>query len=432
MRLARYRNARKAEADARTARHAPWAIPLPRTRSPPASQRAVPAGAPRTRGSSPHGQRSAASTLVGPRDKRSLLVGPLSRSYRVGSASSASRTTLRGVAFDALARVGGVPWRRSASMPRTSRSRPACLLGAVSRGGGGRLRARPCRRTTSRRGASARASRASPGRGSAPRWQTTSLPFGVVNAPGQRYHPAIVAQATATLAEMFPGRLWVALGTGEASNEHITGEPWPRKAVAQRPAARVRRRHPRAVRGRGGRPTTASCTVDRARLWTLPAEPPPLLGAGGDARRRPRLAGELGGRADHDQPAARTQLERVLAAFRERGGEGKPVALQVHLSWAPNDDEALRDRARPVAHQRLRAAAVAGTWRRSSSSTSAARTCGPRTCAARCSSRRDLGAPRRVDRRARRARVRRASTSTTSARSSGRSSTPSASTCSPR
>ena len=61
---------------------------------------------------------------------------------------------------------------------------------------------------------------------------TTSLPFGVVNAPGQRYHPAIVAQAAATLSEMFPGRLWVALGTGEASNEHITGERWPPKARA--------------------------------------------------------------------------------------------------------------------------------------------------------------------------------------------------------
>src|SRR5688572_8275316 len=58
---------------------------------------------------------------------------------------------------------------------------------------------------------------------------TTSLPFGIVNAPGQRYHPAIVAQAAATLSAMFPGRLWVALGTGEASNEHITGDRWPAK-----------------------------------------------------------------------------------------------------------------------------------------------------------------------------------------------------------
>ena len=60
--------------------------------------------------------------------------------------------------------------------------------------------------------------------------EATSLPFGVVNAPGQRYHPAIVAQAAASLSQMYPGRLWVALGTGEASNEHITGGRWPSKA----------------------------------------------------------------------------------------------------------------------------------------------------------------------------------------------------------
>ncbi len=43
---------------------------------------------------------------------------------------------------------------------------------------------------------------------------TTSLPFGVVTAPGQRYHPAITAQAIATLSQMFPGRFWAALGLG--------------------------------------------------------------------------------------------------------------------------------------------------------------------------------------------------------------------------
>jgi alkanesulfonate monooxygenase SsuD/methylene tetrahydromethanopterin reductase-like flavin-dependent oxidoreductase (luciferase family) len=46
---------------------------------------------------------------------------------------------------------------------------------------------------------------------------TTKLPFGVVNAPGQRYHPAIVAQAAATLEVMFPGRFWVAFGSGSSS-----------------------------------------------------------------------------------------------------------------------------------------------------------------------------------------------------------------------
>jgi coenzyme F420-dependent glucose-6-phosphate dehydrogenase len=58
----------------------------------------------------------------------------------------------------------------------------------------------------------------------------TDLPFGTVCAPGGRHHPAIVAQASATLAQMFPERFWIALGSGEAMNEHITGEGWPSKA----------------------------------------------------------------------------------------------------------------------------------------------------------------------------------------------------------
>ena len=60
---------------------------------------------------------------------------------------------------------------------------------------------------------------------------TTSLRFGVVNAPGRRYHPAIVAQGIATLPAMLPGRFWAALGSGENANEHITGEPWPVEEV---------------------------------------------------------------------------------------------------------------------------------------------------------------------------------------------------------
>ena len=40
--------------------------------------------------------------------------------------------------------------------------------------------------------------------------QATELSFGVVNAPGYRYHPVIIAQAVATLGQMFPGRFWIA------------------------------------------------------------------------------------------------------------------------------------------------------------------------------------------------------------------------------
>jgi coenzyme F420-dependent glucose-6-phosphate dehydrogenase len=60
--------------------------------------------------------------------------------------------------------------------------------------------------------------------------QATTLTMGTVCAPGQRYHPAIIAQAAATLAEMHPDRFWVALGSGQSLNEHVTGGGWPTKA----------------------------------------------------------------------------------------------------------------------------------------------------------------------------------------------------------
>jgi G6PDH family F420-dependent oxidoreductase len=59
----------------------------------------------------------------------------------------------------------------------------------------------------------------------------TNLSFGTVSAPGQRYHLAIIAQAAATLEQMYPGRFWLAVGSGEALNESITGERWPDKAA---------------------------------------------------------------------------------------------------------------------------------------------------------------------------------------------------------
>ena len=143
----------------------------------------------------------------------------------------------------------------SVSTPRTSRSRPAACS-PPCRPPRPPASTRPCARTTSRPGASARASRASRGRGSGAALEATSLSLGCVNAPGQRYHPAIIAQASATLAEMYPGRFWVALGSGEASNEHITGDAVAGQGDAQRAPARVRRRHPRAAPA--ARPSTTT------------------------------------------------------------------------------------------------------------------------------------------------------------------------------
>jgi probable non-F420 flavinoid oxidoreductase len=176
--------------------------------------------------------------------------------------------------------------------------------------------------------------------------QATELPFGIVNAPGQRYHPAIVAQAAATLCELFPGRLWVALGTGEASNEHITGDGWPSKAERN---ARLRECVDvmRALFAGEAVDHEGLIRVDRARLWTLPPEPPDLVGAA-VSEETARWCGEWAdGLVTINQP--RAALERVVGAFREGGGGGKPVYLQVHLSWADSEEEALR-----IAHDQWR------------------------------------------------------------------------------
>jgi probable non-F420 flavinoid oxidoreductase len=176
--------------------------------------------------------------------------------------------------------------------------------------------------------------------------QATTLPYGVVTAPGQRYHPAIVAQAAATLAELFPGRLSVALGSGEFSNEHITGAPWPDKKLRN---ARLRECVDviRALLAGEVVDHDGLVRVDRARLWTLPAEPPPLLATAVSAE----TAGWAGDWADGLITIAQPHehLRRMLDAFRCGGGAGKPVALQVHLAWAPDEDEALR-----IAHDQWR------------------------------------------------------------------------------
>lgn len=167
--------------------------------------------------------------------------------------------------------------------------------------------------------------------------QATSLPMGVVNAPGQRYHPAIIAQASATLCQMFPGRFWMALGSGEASNEHITGDRWPPKATRN---ARLREcvEVMRALFAGETVSHEGLVKVDRAKLWSLPKEPPKLIGAAVSVE----TAGWVGGWADGliTVNQSREHLQRMIDAFRSNGGESKPLYLQVHLSYARDETAA--------------------------------------------------------------------------------------------
>ena len=159
--------------------------------------------------------------------------------------------------------------------------------------------------------------------------QATGLSFGLVNAPGQRYHPAIIAQAAATLTELFPDRFWVALGSGQALNEHITGERWP--ANSERNARLgVAVGVIRALWAGETVSHRGSFTVEDARLYTLPARPPLIVGAA----ITPETAEWVGGWADALITVSRPadQLREVVARFRAGGGAGKPMFLKAQHS----------------------------------------------------------------------------------------------------
>lgn len=165
---------------------------------------------------------------------------------------------------------------------------------------------------------------------------STRLTFGTVSAPGQRYHPAVLAQAIATLAAMFPGRLWTALGSGENLNEHVTGGPWPPKAERD---ARLRECVEVIRALLAGEEVThhGRVTVDRAHIWTLPEERPLLVLPAITPETAAAHADWADGFITTNQ--SREQLRRVVGAYREAGGRGE-VAIQVHLSWASTEAEA--------------------------------------------------------------------------------------------
>ncbi|MCV7382951.1 TIGR03885 family FMN-dependent LLM class oxidoreductase [Mycolicibacter longobardus] len=174
----------------------------------------------------------------------------------------------------------------------------------------------------------------------------TALPFGVVSAPGQRYHPAIIAQASATLTEMFPGRFWVAFGSGQALNEHITGDRWPGKA--ERNARLLEAVE--VVRALLTGETVSHdghFRVDRATLYSRPDQPPPIVGAAVTAQTAHWVGGWADGLITVNQPIER--LRQVIGAFRDGGGDDKPVRLQVHLSYHPDEATALA-----IAHDQWR------------------------------------------------------------------------------
>jgi probable non-F420 flavinoid oxidoreductase len=166
----------------------------------------------------------------------------------------------------------------------------------------------------------------------------TALPFGIVNAPGQRYHPAIIAQAVATLNEMFDGRFWIAVGSGQALNEHVTGEEWPTKDLRN---ARLKEcvEVMRAL-WRGETVTHRGLvTVEDARVYSLPAQEPTVIGAAITAPTARWLAPWVDGLITVSHPVEKLRL--LVDAFRSNGGAGKPLYVQAKHQWAETDAAAL-------------------------------------------------------------------------------------------
>src|SRR5688500_5966945 len=176
--------------------------------------------------------------------------------------------------------------------------------------------------------------------------QATSCRAGLITVPGYRYHPAVVAQAAATLAEMFPRRFWIAVGSGERLNEHVTGEAWPLKAERN---ARLRECVDVMRALWAGETVThhGRVTVENARVWSRPARPPLLVGAAVTAPTAEWAAGWADALITVSRPP--DELRTVVDAWRRGGGEGKPMFLKVQLSYAATDEAA-----RAGAHEQWR------------------------------------------------------------------------------
>lgn len=168
--------------------------------------------------------------------------------------------------------------------------------------------------------------------------QATRIPFGVVCAPAQRYHTAVVAQKIATIDQMFPGGFWAALGSGQLLNEAVTGEEWPIKELRNlrlKESAEIIRRlwNGEIVTHYG------LVTVEEAELFTVPETRPLIIGAALSEGTAEWLGSWADGLITTSRPPA--ALRRMVDAFHRGGGEGKPMFLKVQVSYSRDEQRAL-------------------------------------------------------------------------------------------
>jgi coenzyme F420-dependent glucose-6-phosphate dehydrogenase len=168
-----------------------------------------------------------------------------------------------------------------------------------------------------------------------------------VTAPTFRFHPAVVAQASATLAAMYPGRHWLGLGSGEALNEHVVGQYWPdapeRIDRMFEAIDIIRKLFASGATGKDVRHEGRYYRLESTRLWTAPSIMPPIFVAASGpvtAKRAGRVAdGIITEAAPHDRLS--TLFQRFDEGAKETGRKGGRRIMRVHVSWAPTDEQAL-------------------------------------------------------------------------------------------
>ncbi|MFG3707153.1 TIGR03557 family F420-dependent LLM class oxidoreductase [Micromonospora sp. NPDC047670] len=168
----------------------------------------------------------------------------------------------------------------------------------------------------------------------AARTDTLGLATGVT-CPTVRYHPAIIAQAAATMALISDGRFTLGVGAGERLNEHVVGQGFPS----------VRGRHERLREAleiirllwQGGYQSYEGkhLQLEDARVFDLP-DTPPVIAVAASGRASATMAAELGDGLFVTEPK-----ESIVAHYREAGGGG-PRYAEVPMAWAPDDAQALR------------------------------------------------------------------------------------------
>jgi coenzyme F420-dependent glucose-6-phosphate dehydrogenase len=162
---------------------------------------------------------------------------------------------------------------------------------------------------------------------------TESIRVGTgVTCPTIRIHPAIVAQAAATVATMMPGRFFLGVGTGENLNEHVLGDRWPlpdERLELLEEAVEVMR-----LLWQGGEQTHRGkhYTVDHARIYTLPDEPVPVYVAAAQPN-----AAELAGRIG-DGLISTSPDEEVVQKY---GGKGDKIGM-MHVAYDRDAQAALK------------------------------------------------------------------------------------------